>query len=92
MENMEAHVGKMETELKQWGARLDDLVAKARDAGAGTRIDHRKRIDDLKAKHRAAQSKLDELRAAGSEKWDSLKAGVENAWDELEAAFRKLTN
>jgi hypothetical protein len=91
MKKMEAHIGKMETQLKQWGAKLDELVAKAERAGTEAKIDYRKRIDDLKSKHKAAQSKLDELRAGGSEKWETLKAGVESAWNELEVAFKKMT-
>ena len=47
METVEAHVGKMEAELKQWGARLDDLLAKADAAGVEARSDHRKRLDEL---------------------------------------------
>jgi peptidoglycan hydrolase CwlO-like protein len=92
MEKTEDHVGKLETQLKQWGARLDELVAKADRAGTAARIDNRKRIDDLKAKVHAAQAKLDEVKTAGSEKWETLKTGVESAWSELELAFKKLKN
>ncbi len=92
MERTEEHVGKLETQLKQWGAKLDEFVAKADKAGTTARIDNRKRIDDLKAKVHAAQAKLDEVKAAGSEKWDTLKTGVESAWNELELAFKKLKN
>ena len=38
----------MEAELKEWGARLDKLVAKAHASGTGAKIDYRKRLDDLK--------------------------------------------
>jgi DNA repair exonuclease SbcCD ATPase subunit len=92
MENMEEHVGKREAQLKQWGAKLDQLVAKAEKAGAEMKIERRKRIDDLKAKYQAAQAKLAELKAAGGEKWGVLKTGVESAWNELEAAFKKMKN
>ena len=92
MDKMQAHVGKMETQLRQWGAKLDELVVKAEGAGTEAKADYRKRIDDLKAKHQVAQAKLDELKAAGSEKWETLKAGVESAWNELDVAFKKLKN
>jgi hypothetical protein len=92
MEKTEDNVGKLETQLKQWGARLDELVAKADRAGTTARIDNRKRIDDLKAKVHAAQAKLDEVKTAGSEKWETLRTGVESAWSELELAFKKLKN
>jgi DNA repair exonuclease SbcCD ATPase subunit len=92
MEDTEGHVGKREAQLKRWGAKLDQLVAKAEKAGAEMKIERRKRIDDLKAKYQAAQSKLAELKAASGEKWGVLKTGVESAWNELEAAFKKLKN
>ena len=92
MEKTQENLGKLETQLTQWGARLDELVAKADRAGTTARIDNRRRIDDLKAKVQAAQSKLDEVRTAGSERWETLKTGVESAWSELELAFKKLRN
>ena len=91
MEKQKAHVGKVEAQLRQWGAKLDELVAKAEKAGTEAKIDYRKHIDDLKAKHQVAQAKLDELKTAGSEKWEIFKTGVEGACNELEGAFKKLT-
>ena len=67
------------------------MRAKAEGAGTEVKVEYRKNIDDLKAKYQVAQSKLDELKAAGSEKWETCKTGVEGAWKELEAAFGKLT-
>ncbi|MGA7744049.1 MAG: coiled coil domain-containing protein [Polyangia bacterium] len=90
MENTQGHVGKMETQLKQWGARLDQIVAKAEKAGTEVNGERRKRVDELKAKYQAAQSKIGEFKAAGSEKWEVFKTGVETAWSDLEAAFKKL--
>jgi hypothetical protein len=92
MEKTQENVGKLESQLKQWGARLDEFVAKTDKAGTTARIDNRKRIDDLRAKCQAAQSKLDEVRTAGSERWEYFKNGVESAWGELEIAFKKLSN
>jgi len=92
METMEAHVGKMESQLKQLGAKLDAIVAKAEGFGAEAKAEHGRRIDDLKAKQKVARAKLDELKAAGSEKWETFKTGVETSWTELEAAFKKLAN
>jgi len=92
METRETDVGKMETQLKEWGTKLDELVAKADAAGKEADTDYRKRIDNLKAKYQVAHSKLDELKAAGSEKWDTFGTGVESAWNELRDAFKELTN
>ena len=92
METAEARVGKMEAELKQWGARLDELLAKADAAGTELKIDYRKRLDDLREKYTTAERKLAALKAAGSGKWDTFKGGVETAWRELETAFTKLVH
>ena len=92
METVEAHVGKMEAELKQWGERLDNLLAMADVVGTGVKIDYRKRLDDLSEKYVVAEAKFAELKAAGSNKWDTYRGGVETAWSDLETAFTKLAN
>ena len=90
METADADLGKMEAELRQWGTRLDNLLAMADVVGTAARIDRRERLDDLKKKYDAAEAKLAALKAAGSGKWEIIKGGVENAWSELATAFTRL--
>jgi hypothetical protein len=90
MKTVEANVGKMEAELRQWGVKLDKLMAKAEAAGAEVKSDYRKGVEDLKGKYKVAQSKFAESKAAGSAKWGILKTGLEAAWNDLEAAFKKM--
>ena len=90
MQMVEANAGKMEAQLRNWGVKLDKVMAKAEAAGTGVKIDYRKGVDELKAKYKVAQSKFDECRAAGSAKWGILKTGLETAWSDLESAFKKL--
>jgi hypothetical protein len=92
MKTTEARVGKMETQLKRWGAKLDQLVARADTDGADAKIDQRKRIAELKTKHKLARAKLDELKAASGEGWETLKEGAESAWSDFEVAFKKFMN
>jgi hypothetical protein len=92
METVEAHVGKMEAELKQWGARLDNLQAMADIAGTAARIDYRQRLENLREKYLTAEKRFAELKAAGNAKWETLQGAVEAAWSELETAFTKLAN
>jgi hypothetical protein len=86
----EANVGKMEAELRQWGVKLDKLIAKANAAGSEAKVDYRKGVEDLKGKYKVAQSKFAECKDAGSAKWGILKTGLEAAWNDLETAFKKL--
>jgi hypothetical protein len=91
MKTKKAHVGKIESRLKHWGAKLDELVAKAGEAGTEIKVDCREHLDDLKAKHKVVHAKLAELKAASGAEWESFKAGVDSAGNELEVAFQKAT-
>jgi hypothetical protein len=92
MESREAEIGKMEKQLQAWGSKLDELAAKASDAGAKAKADEREFLAELKVKQANAQAKLSELRAAGADKWETVKAGAESAYKELAGAFKKITN
>jgi len=92
METVEAHVRTMEAELRQWGVRLENLLAMADVAGTATRLDRRARLDELKEKYDAATEKLAELKAAGTSKSEAFQGSVELAWSELAQAFTRLTN
>jgi len=90
METAGQEVGRIETRLRQLGAKLDRLVAKADEAGAEVKTDYREKIDHIKERHALVQSKLQAFRAANGEKWDNFKGGVETAWHDLENAFKAL--
>jgi len=92
METAESQVGKMEAELRRWGAKLDELIRKADAVGTGAKMDYRERLEEMKDKYEAARERLDELKVAGTGKWEIFKGGIEDVWNELEAAFRKLAN
>ena len=90
METADADLGKMEAELRQWGTRLDNLLAMADVVGTAARIDYRQRLTDARKKYDAAEAKLAELKAAGRGQWEIFRGGVENAWSELATAFARL--
>jgi hypothetical protein len=90
METTGQEVGKIETRLRQLGTKLDRLVAKADEAGTEAKIDYRGRLDHIKDKLAAVQSRLNAFRAANGQKWDNFRGGVETAWHDLENAFKAL--
>jgi len=92
MDPENADIGRMEAELRQWSARLYNLLAMADLVGRGTRIDYRERLDDARKKYDAAEAKLAELKAAGRGKWEIFSGGVDDAWSELATAFTRLAN
>ena len=90
--SVDKNVNKLEDQLKLWGAKLSELVAKAEVAGQENKIEARKHLDDVKAKLAIARSKLDEAKAAGADTWDKFKAGIESSWKDIEGTFQKLTH
>ena len=89
---IDKNLSKMEDQLKAWGTKLEEVVAKVNTAGQQAKVDSQKHVDELKVKLAAAQAKLAEAKAAGGERWDSFKQGVEHAWKELESGFKKLVH
>jgi hypothetical protein len=87
MESVGQEVGRIETRLRQLGAKLDRLAAEADAAGAEVKTDYRQKIDH---KHAVVQSELQAFRAADGEKWDNVKGGVETVWRDIESAFKAL--
>lgn len=90
MDKTTAHAGKIETQLRTWGAKLDELAATAEDSGSEAKSEYRKQIDDLKLKHYAVKLKFDALKDKGIDKWETFKDDIEVVWNDLESAFVNL--
>jgi chromosome segregation ATPase len=91
-QSVEKTIEKMQGQLAQWGAKIDELARKATNAGTEAKADYRKRLDELKAKRAEAQSKLDAVKGTGSAKWEGFKDGIEHAFKDLAGAFKDLTH
>lgn len=87
--NIEKTIEKMDAQLRQWNAKLDELVARTVAAGQGVKLDARKRFDELKLALEDAQERLAEVKKAGAGQWESLRAALEAAWKRAEASFKK---
>jgi poly(hydroxyalkanoate) granule-associated protein len=85
-----AYQKKLEAQLKEWDAQLDQLMAKAEKAKADVRSKVEDELDSLKTQRAAVQKKLDELRNRGEEAWEDLKGGLEKAWGDINKALGKV--
>ena len=83
---------KLEAQLKDWDAKLDELKVKALEAKAELRADYEKQIDTLSGKRTVAQAKLQELRLRTEDAWEDLKGGTERAWDEMRKALDQVAS
>jgi hypothetical protein len=85
METREAYQKKMESQFKEWGAKINQLRARAEKVSAEVKIEYYEQIYTLRTKQAAARNKLQKLKKAGGHTWQDLKAGVETAWKELKS-------
>jgi hypothetical protein len=94
METAGQEIGRIEMRLRQLGAKLDKLAAKADEARGEAqteaKLEYRKLIDLAKSKQAAVRGRLDAYRAANGQTWDNFKGSVEVAWRDLTAAFNAL--
>jgi hypothetical protein len=90
MVTTEKNLDRIDAQLRLWSVKVDALVARAEGAGALAAVNHRARIDELKARCAVAQARLDELRAAGRWQWRRYGSGIAQAWNDLVVAFRAL--
>jgi DNA repair exonuclease SbcCD ATPase subunit len=83
---------KIETQLKEWGAQIDVLKAKAEKSKAEAKVAYLKQIEELRKKQESVKGKVHELRASGDEAWEDVKKGVDNALADLKKALKRAAS
>ena len=79
----QAYLDKMAAQIKEWGAKVEVLEAKAAKGAAGVRVDYHNQLESWRKQETVLQQKMEELRAAGADKFEILKSGVQNVWVEI---------
>lgn len=92
METKDAYKARIDAQLKEWGAKIAELQAKAEAAEASARIEYLKQVEALRMKKEKTQLKLEELKKAGDEAWETLKAGVEQAASDLKDSINSAVS
>ena len=81
---------KMEAQLKEWGARLEVLKAKAEKATAEAKIELQQHTEKLKALQVTAREHLTKLEGATATAWHEVKADVTDKWNHVSGAVEAL--
>jgi len=89
---LSALIADYEERGRKYGAKLDGMIAKVGEKKAEAKADYQKGITEMKDKVKAAQKKLDELRASGDGKWHHFKTDLERLWSDVEVTFKRLTH
>lgn len=87
MEKREEYKQKLEAQLAEWTARLEELKGRSEKLGAEARAEMERRIQELRSRRGEVQEKLDALRDGGEEAWGHLRSGLEKAMEELKTGF-----
>jgi chromosome segregation ATPase len=83
---------KLEAQLREWDAKLDELKTKAQEAKSEIKADYEKQLEVLSDKRATAQAKIQELRLRTEDAWEDLKGGTEKAWDEMRKALDQIAS
>jgi outer membrane murein-binding lipoprotein Lpp len=67
MKTKDEYIDSLASELKDWSAQIDLLVAKAENAAADVKIKYAEELDALRAKQHAAVEKMKELEEASGD-------------------------
>lgn len=92
MTEKQAFQQKLEVQIKEWDAKLEELKSKAQEAKAEIRADYEKQLETLASKRDLARAKVLELRQRTEDAWEDLKGGTENAWDEMRKALDHIAS
>lgn len=85
---MQAAETKIAAQLEFWNLRIDHLAARTQMSCGEPSFDALVHIDELKALHAIARSKLDELKASGVLERPRLEVGLLGAVNDLAVAIK----
>lgn len=90
MASREEYIEKLESQLKDWNKRLDELQKKAEGQTKEARAKLNKRIDELKAKRAELKVKLERIKDSGDEAFEKIKNDAETLWGDVKAGFSEI--
>ena len=86
-----AYRKKAEANLEEQQAKLDQLRAKAKGAGADAQIEADKQIGDLeKALTPAIARAIAMIGDAAEDAWEDAAKGIDRAWEDVSEGAKKL--
>jgi type I site-specific restriction endonuclease len=82
-----AYQGKIERQLKEWGAKIDELGDKLGRSKGQVKAKYERQVEELRDRQETVQKKLQEMNGSGKEAWKGLRSGIEEGLDELRTSF-----
>ena len=82
----------LQSQLKEFDARLDGLAEAARKARRSLKAEYEKQIGALGEKRALAGQKLRELEGRSETAWEDLKDGAEKLWQDLRQTIEQVAS
>ncbi|MBS1984645.1 MAG: hypothetical protein JST16_10785 [Bdellovibrionales bacterium] len=79
----EAYIDKMNSQLKELGARMELLKAKVSKGAANVRVDYHQQLESFEEKQSAFQKELEQVKAAAGDSFEKVKEKAQKAWGDL---------
>ncbi len=90
MDKKEEFRKKLEAQLKEWKAKIDDLESRGVKFTSEAKTELMREIEELRQKKGIVKEKWNEMQKAGGDSWDTMKEGVEKAAAELKGALNRV--
>ncbi len=87
--NNQEYQGKMESQLRELGEKIDELTEKAAKAAQNVKQGYYENIDMLRSEKDTIQSKVQELKNSSGEAWEEIKTSLDKTWDEVQGDLKK---
>jgi uncharacterized coiled-coil DUF342 family protein len=90
VEDKKTYYDKMHAQVRDWAAKIDELIDKADKTSGEKKIEYQEQIKKLKEKKADAEVMLQELRTSGEETWRDIKGSLEKIATDVRGAFNKF--
>ena len=87
----ETYERKIQTQLQQLKAEIDELRKKADQTETNLELEYYTLIDELHLKLDTANQKFQLLKQANDENWDEFKSEFELIWNSLRELIKSIT-
>ena len=91
MEKKELYVKRMNDQLDEWRAKVDELRARANKKGSDFVIKNQGTLDNLTGTVTEAQTQLNKIKNDTGSAWEELKKGLDVAFTEIKTAFERAS-
>jgi hypothetical protein len=88
METRELYKQKYEAQLKEWGAKVETIHARAQKMAAQSQIDLKPHLEHARVMFDAARSKVGHMAKATDDAWDGVRHDADTAWQELRSSVK----